>query len=108
MTDGPLSGIRILEFSQIVAMPFAGCILSDLGADVIKIEPLTGDPHRQLAAAVPGNGKRFQSLNRGKRSIAIDLKDPRGLDAVLRLIHEVDVVTINFHGGVAERLGIGY
>ena len=108
MAEGPLSGVRVLEFSQIVAMPFAGCILSDLGADVIKVEPLAGDPYRRLAAVVPGNGKRFQSLNRGKRSIAVDLKDPRGLDLVYRLLPEVDVATINFRGGVAERLGVDY
>jgi crotonobetainyl-CoA:carnitine CoA-transferase CaiB-like acyl-CoA transferase len=108
VSNGPLSGVRVLEFSQIVALPFAGCILSDLGADVIKVEPPTGDPHRTLGAAVTGNGKRFQSLNRGKRSLAVDLKDPRGLDVIYRLLPSIDVVTINFRGGVPERLRLDY
>lgn len=66
---GPLDGIRVLEFSLIVAMPFNGILLSDFGADVIKVEPLTGDPYRDAGAVVPGEGKRFQSLNRGRKSV---------------------------------------
>jgi len=108
MPEGPLKGIRVLEFSQIVAAPFCGCILSDLGADVVKVEALSGDPHRNAGAIVPGLGKRFQSLNRGKRSIAIDLSQEEGRRAIHRLVKDVDVVTINYRVGVAERLGIDY
>ena len=83
MASGPLDGIRILEFSQIVALPFGGCIMSDLGAEVIKVEALTGDPHRNLGAVIPKEGKRFHSLNRGKRSLAVDLQQPAGREADL-------------------------
>ena len=108
MSDGPLSGIRILEFSQIVAAPFCGCILADQGADVVKVEGPGGDPHRNAGAVIPGLGKRFQSLNRGKRSLVVDLHTPNGLEVIYRLIPGIDVVIINFRGGVAQRLGIDY
>ncbi|MDP6606099.1 MAG: CoA transferase [Dehalococcoidia bacterium] len=108
MVSGPLSGVRILEFSQIVSLPFGGAVLSDLGAEVIKVEPLRGDPHRNLGAVVPNESKRFQSLNRGKRSLAVDLNTAAGREAIYRLVQEVDVVTCNYRFGVAERLGIDY
>ena len=108
VTDGPLQGIRVLEFSQIVAAPFCGCILSDQGADVVKIEGPSGDPHRNAGAVVPGLGKRFQSLNRGKRSLVVDLQAPEGRQLIYRLIPDFDVVLINFRVGVAARLGIDY
>jgi crotonobetainyl-CoA:carnitine CoA-transferase CaiB-like acyl-CoA transferase len=105
---GPLDGIRVLEFSLIVAMPFNGILLSDFGADVIKVEPLTGDPYRDAGAVVPGEGKRFQSLNRGKRSLAVDLATEGGRQLLYRILPQIDVVTINYRPGVAERLGIDY
>ncbi len=108
MATGPLSGVRILEFSQIVSLPFGGVVLSDMGAEVIKVEALTGDPHRNLGAVVPGESKRFQSLNRGKSSIAVDLRSEQGRATIHRLVQGVDVVTCNYRYGVAERLGIDY
>ena len=78
MSTGPLRGIRVLEFSQIVAGPLAGIILSDLGADVVKVEPLEGEARRNSGAVVPNEGKYFQSLNRGKRSLTVDLARPEG------------------------------
>ena len=108
MATGPLSGIRILEFSQIVSLPFGGAVLSDMGAEVIKVEAVTGDPHRNLGAVVPGEGKRFQSLNRGKRSIAVDLQTEEGQATIHRLVRDVDVVTCNYRFGVPQRLGIDY
>ena len=108
MASGPLDGVRVLEFSQIVALPFGGCIMSDLGADVIKVESLTGDPHRSRGAVIPQQGKRFLSLNRGKRSLAVDLRQPAGRELIYRLMPQIDVVTINYRLGVAERLGIDY
>src|SRR3546814_10189036 len=81
---------RVLEFSQIVAAPFCGCILSDMGADVVKVESLSGDPHRNSNAVVPGLGKRFQSLNRGKRSVSVDLGTPEAREAVYRLVAQAD------------------
>lgn len=108
MSDGPLRGFRVLEFSVIVAAPFCGCILSDLGAEVVKVEALSGDPHRNMGAIIPGLGKRFQSLNRGKRSLAVDLSTPQGRELIYRLLPDFDVVTVNYRVGVPERLGIDY
>jgi crotonobetainyl-CoA:carnitine CoA-transferase CaiB-like acyl-CoA transferase len=108
MSHGPLHGIRVLEFSVILAGPFAGLHLSDLGADVIKVESLDGDPTRNLAAVVPGHSKQFQWRNRGKRSLALNLKDARGRAIVHRLVEDMDVVLINYRPGVAKRLGIDY
>ena len=70
---GALAGIRVLEFSQIVAGPLVGVLLSDMGADVVKVEPPEGEARRNSAAVVPNEGKYFQSLNRGKRSLTVDL-----------------------------------
>ena len=108
MGTGPLAGIRVLEFSQLVAAPFCGNILSDAGADVVKVEPLGGDPHRAAGAVVPGMGKRFQSLNRGKRSLAVDLHTPEGRALIHRLVPDFDVAIINYRGGASERLGVDY
>lgn len=106
--SGPLAGVRVLEFSQIVSLPYAGVLLADLGADVIKVEPLRGDPHRLRGAVISNEGKRFQSLNRGKRSIAVNLADERGRELIYRLVPHIDVATINFRVGVADRLGIDF
>lgn len=105
---GPLVGIRVLEFSQIVAGPIAGVYLSDLGADVVKVEPPTGDDRRNTMAVVPNEGKYFQSLNRGKRGLVVDLKQAAGRALIHRIIPTFDVVTINYRRGVAERLEIDY
>jgi crotonobetainyl-CoA:carnitine CoA-transferase CaiB-like acyl-CoA transferase len=105
---GPLEGVRVLEFSQIVAAPVAGVNLSDLGADVIKIEPFEGEPTRRGLAVVPNEGKGFQALNRGKRSLALDMQDARAQALVQRLAATSDVLLINYRLGVAERLGIDY
>lgn len=105
---GPLDGIRVLEFSQIVAAPFCGILLSDLGADVVKVEPVDGEGYRQSSAIVPNEGKRFQSLNRGKRALSIDLQHPQGRETILRLLPQFDVVLHNFRPGVDERLGLDY
>ena len=77
---GPLEGIKIIEFSQIIAAPFAGSMLSDMGAEVIKIEPPTGDPWRYALEIIPGitgYGRSFFALNRGKKGMTIDLKNPK-------------------------------
>ena len=105
---GALDGVRVLEFSQIAAGPYCGVNLSDLGADVIKVEPREGEHYRDVGAVVPREGKRFQSLNRGKRAIAIDLKHERGREAIQRLTPRFDVVIHNMRPGVPERLGIDY
>ena len=108
MAEGALAGIRILEFSQIVAAPFGGVVLSDFGADIVKIEPLEGESYRASGAIVPGEGKRFQSLNRGKRSFAVDLQRAEGRALLHRILPQFDAVFINYRPGVPARLGIDY
>ena len=108
MPHGPLNGVRVLELSQIVGGPFAGIILSDLGADVIKLEPPTGDPFRNAGAVVPMEGKRFQSLNRGKRSLVVDLQTTQGQAVVHRLVRFFDLLVVNYRPGVANRLRVDY
>src|SRR5690606_15731667 len=79
---GPLAGIRVLACTQIVAGPFAGVVLSDFGAEVVKLEPLEGEGYRASGAVVPNEGKRFQSLNRGQKSLAINLGSDEGRAAI--------------------------
>ncbi len=105
---GPLAGIRVLEFSQIVAGPVAGLNLADLGAEVIKVEPLAGDSHRNVGTTVPGESKMYQGNNRGKRSLVVDIQQPEGLALIHTLIPTIDVVIINYRLGVPQRLGIDY
>ena len=105
---GPLSGIRVLEFSQIIAGPFGCQNLADMGAEVIKVEPPEGEAWRQFSQFMPGESKWFQSLNRGKRSLVLALRDPEAQAIVHRLIPEVDVVVINYRPDVAARLGLDY
>ncbi len=102
----PLDGVRVVEFSHMVMGPSCGLVLGDLGADVIKIEPVgTGDNTRRL----PGSGAGFFPVfNRNKRSLALDLKVPRGIELAKRLIRGADVVTENFRPGGLDALGLGY
>jgi len=101
----PLSGIRVIEFCHMVMGPTCGMILGDLGADVIKVEPLSGDTTRRLEHNGAGF---FASYNRNKRSIALDLKSPRGIEAAKKLATGADVVIENFRPGALEKLGLGY
>lgn len=107
----PLHGIRVLDFSTIFAGPHCGQLLADYGADVIKIEPPKGDDSRQwppFHTGEPGSGTLFLVVNRGKRSLAVDLKNPEGLSLVKRLAARADVLVQNFSAGVMERLGLGH
>ena len=112
MTDLPLTGVTVLDFSQFLAGPVAALRLADLGARVIKIErPGSGDAGRQLAFAgrtVDGDSMSFHAMNRNKESIVADLKDPAGLARVRALVATADVVVSNFRPGVMERLGLDY
>ena len=108
VTGGPLSGVRVLEFSHIYAAPFAGMHLADLGADVIKIEPPGGEAFRHTGSVVPGTSKAFQWLNRGKRSLVLDLSDERAQGIVHRMVADSGVVLINYRPGVPARLHIDY
>jgi crotonobetainyl-CoA:carnitine CoA-transferase CaiB-like acyl-CoA transferase len=106
----PLSGITVLDLSRVLAGPFCTQILSDLGARVIKIEaPGSGDDTRGYGPPFKGGESLyFMSVNRGKLSVAVDFKHPRGLDLVQRLSRQADVLVENFRPGTAERLGLGY
>ena len=101
----PLAGIRVVEFTHMVMGPTCGMVLADLGAEVIKIEPLAGDNTRRLLGSGAGF---FPMFNRNKRSLALDVADPRGLEIVLRLVGGADVFSENFKAGVLERLGLGW
>jgi crotonobetainyl-CoA:carnitine CoA-transferase CaiB-like acyl-CoA transferase len=106
-----LSGIRVLELSQMWAAPGAAMYLADHGADVIKVEPLAGDEGRRTLTQPPvadGESRAFLALNRNKRGIALDIRHPKGRDVVLDLTRRADVLIHNFRPGVAERLGYGY
>lgn len=101
----PLAGVRVIEFTHMVMGPAAGLILADLGADVVRIEPVGGDSTRRL----PGSGAGyFPMYNRNKRSLCVDLKADAGRDAVLKLLDKADVLIENFRPGTMDRLGLGY
>ncbi|MEV6310638.1 CoA transferase [Streptomyces sp. NPDC051840] len=108
---GVLAGYRVLDCSIAMAGPFAAQRLGDLGADVVKVEPVTGEWQRH-AAAGGASGNRinvsFLSLNRNKRSVAVDLKDPAGKEVLRRLVADADVFLQNYRPGVAARLGVDY
>jgi crotonobetainyl-CoA:carnitine CoA-transferase CaiB-like acyl-CoA transferase len=101
----PLEGIRVAEFCHVVMGPTCGLVLADLGAEVIKVEPLDGDHTRKLVASGAGF---FPTYNRNKKSFAVDLKAPQGREAVLKLLASADVVTENFRPGAMDKLGFGY
>jgi crotonobetainyl-CoA:carnitine CoA-transferase CaiB-like acyl-CoA transferase len=100
-----LSGIKVVEFSHMIMGPSVGVVLADLGADVIKVEPLDGDKTRNLIGSGAGF---FAMFNRNKRSICVDLKRPSGREAVMRIIAGADVVIENFRAGALNKLGLGY
>lgn len=108
-SGAPLEGIRILEFGQVIAGNYAGLLLADLGADVIKIESSAGDPARNVTVApLAGESALHLTVNRGKRSVVLDLKSSEGRDIFFRLAREADAVLDNFRPGVLERLGIDH
>ncbi len=108
MASGPLNGIRILEFTQIIAGPFGCMMLADAGAEVIKVEPPNGEPWRLFGQFMPGESKAFQELNRGKKSLVLDMSDPKAQEAIHKLIPNIDVVVINYRPDVAAKLRIDY
>lgn len=105
---GALDGIKVLEFSEMIAAPFAGMHLGDLGAEIIKVEPPEGDPWRHSVEFAPDESRTFLSLNRNKRGITLDLKRPEAREVVHRLVPDMDVVTVNYRPDVPKRLGIDY
>lgn len=101
----PYADTRVVEFTHMVMGPTCGLILGDLGAEVIKVEPLEGDNTRQLLGSGAGF---FPVFNRNKKSIAVNVKDPRGLEIVLKLVASADVFSENFRSGAMDSLGLGY
>lgn len=104
---GPFQGVRILEIGHFVAAPFCTRLLADIGADVIKVEPPTGDPVRKWGEMVDGKSLWWSVHGRNKRSIAIDLKSKRGKEIILTLAGQCDVVVENFRPGQIEKMGFG-
>ncbi len=104
----PLAGVRVVEFCQVLAGPYCGMLLADLGAEVIKVEPPEGDMMRQWPPISEGYSENFASINRNKRSVVLDLKDPAQKAAARKLILTADVVLENNRPGVMDRLGLGY
>jgi crotonobetainyl-CoA:carnitine CoA-transferase CaiB-like acyl-CoA transferase len=104
MDAGPLADITVLEIATVIAAPLATSLLADLGARVIKVEPITGDPYRHLLP----RGELAVKTNAGKESICIDLKSERGKDLLRELVRRADALVHNFRPGVPERLGFGY
>ncbi len=105
---GALDGVRVVDLTRYVAGPFCTLTLSDAGADVVKIEPPGGDDIRQFPSTLDGGSRLFLGLNRGKRSIGIDLKKPEGREIARRLAGEADVFVEGNRPGASERLGLGY
>src|SRR6478672_10986090 len=107
---GPLAGVRVLDLTGVVSGPFATMFLADQGADVIKIEPISGDITRRSRAPIDKGGEfsaLFISSNRGKRSLAIDIKSKAGVEVLRKLVGQADVLVQNFRPGTMERLGLG-
>ena len=105
---GPLDGIKVLELTQIIAGPYCGVALADLGAEVVKLESPMGDAARKINQFAPGESKAFHALNRGKRGLVIDLGQPVGRAVVHRILPSFDVFVTNVRPGVSERIGMDY
>ena len=103
-----LAGLRVLDFTSMIAGPYAARLLADVGAEVIKIEPPDGEDMRQRAPLHNGHSRYFGQLNAGKKSITLDLKNADAIALVLRMVEQADVVLENFRPGVMQRLGLDY
>lgn len=105
----PLEGVRILDLTRVLSGPYATMILGDFGAEIIKVEvPNTGDDSRAYGPYVNGESAYYMSINRNKKSITINTRDPKGCDLVRELVKEADVIVENFKPGTMEKLGMGY
>lgn len=104
----PLTGVRVLDFTRVLAGPYCTAMMADLGAEVIKVEAPHGDDYRHIGPFKDGESLLFQAVNRGKRSISLDLKSPEAIAAVNALLADCDVLIENFRPGVMEKLGLGY
>lgn len=105
----PLEGVKVIDLTNVLAGPYCGMVLGDLGADVIKIESFPdGDTSRGFDPKVNGESYCFAVLNRNKRSLALDLKDPRGKEVLMQLVADAGIVMENFRPGVVRRLGLDH
>src|SRR5919201_1783002 len=103
-----LDGLRVLDVTQVMAGPFCGMLLADLGADVIKVEPPGGDSTRQMPGAIGTDTPSFNAVNRGKRSIVVNLKTGEGRDVFMRVASSSDILIENYRPGVMDSFGLGY
>src|SRR2546430_1988797 len=103
-----LAGLRVLDVTQVMAGPFCAMLLADLGADVIKVEPPAGDSTRQMPGAVGADSPSFNAVNRGKRSLVLNLKSSEGREVLTRLARSTDILIENYRPGVMDGLGLGY
>jgi formyl-CoA transferase len=106
--NGALAGIRVLDFSEYIAGPYAGQMLADMGAEVTKIEPPHGDFWRHTGSVAPFESRGFMGVNKGKRSVSVDLKNPEAREFIERAARHADVLLANYRLGVAARLGVDY
>lgn len=107
--SGPLSGMRVIELAHIMAGPVCGLMLADMGAEVIKVEKRDGDDTRRtVPPAIAGESAAYMMMNRGKRGLGLDLKDPDGAAVLRRLLAGADALIENYRAGTMERLGLGY
>ena len=103
-----LDGLRVLDVTQFMAGPYCSTILADLGADVIKIEPPSGDSTRQMVGASGSESPSFNAVNRGKRSLVVNLKTLDGQELFKRLVRSSDILIENYRPGVMQAFGLGY
>jgi crotonobetainyl-CoA:carnitine CoA-transferase CaiB-like acyl-CoA transferase len=106
--SGPLVGVKVVDFCSFIAGSYGAMILADFGAEVVKLEPVTGDLARAWGPFLAGESRYFQGWNRNKRGIAVDLTTPEGREVAHRLIAKADIVIENFRPGIAEKLGVDY
>ncbi len=105
---GALDGVRIVDFTEYIAGPYGTMMLADMGAEVLKVEPPTGDHWRHQGPVAPDESRPFLGLNRGKRSVVLNVWDERGRDLAHRLVATADAIVLNYRPGVAEQLGLDY
>ena len=106
--SGPLAGVKVLDFCSFINGSYSAALMGDLGADIIKVEALYGDLARGWGPFIKGESRPFQTWNRSKRGISLDLRSADGREVVYALARRADVLVENFRPGVTERLGIGY
>ena len=106
--SGPLTGVKVIELAHVMAGPVAGLMLADMGADVIKVEKPAGDDTRHSAPYIDGEAASYMMMNRNKRGVMMDLKDPEQVARLREMIRTADVVLENYRKGTMEKLGLGY